>query len=490
MQRINQSHLEGRSRPTERVIQFGEGNFLRAFMDWKIDRMNEACGTDYGIVVVRPIGGGIPHSLNDSDGVYTVLSRGVGSDGKAVSESRIIAAVRRELSATADWDGVLALARNPDMVVVISNTTEAGITYSPDCECDDAPPATFPAKITRLLMERFNSLGGSDAPGFQFLPCELIDHNGDELKRCVLAYAEQWALGDDFIDWIHGSNAFYNTLVDRIVPGFPRDEINELENSLGYRDPFLVAAELFHFLVVEQRDGQPDLEIPMAKADDCTIIVPRADGYKERKVAILNGAHTGLCPLALISNSLAVRQTMQSAPAKAFLRAMLEGEILPYLSLPREELEAFSADVLRRFENPFILHRWHDISLNGIAKFRTRNLPRFKACWQYKGTPPRLMSLSLAAWLIYYQGDFDQSDALPPRDHRDVIDRFDIVKQIGEQDGRKAMIRAYLAEVSFWGESLASDDLVDTVCEAHAFLTNHPFTLDRLEAWSRVSPSD
>ncbi|WP_114010092.1 tagaturonate reductase [Cohaesibacter intestini] len=489
MQRINQSQLEGRPRPSERVIQFGEGNFLRAFMDWKIDRMNEATGSDFGIVVVRPIDGGIPHSLNDSDGVYTVLSRGVGSDGKAVSESRAIAAVRREMSAVADWNDVLALAHNPDISVVISNTTEAGITYSPDCQRDDAPPATFPAKVTRLLMERFESLGGSEAPGFQFLPCELIDHNADELKRCVLAYADQWQLGADFIDWVHNANAFYNTLVDRIVPGFPRDEINEIEQSLGYHDPLLVTAELFHFLVIEQREGQPDLKIPIAEADEGTIIVPNADGYKERKVAILNGAHTGLCPLALLGNSLAVRETMQSAPAKAFLRAMLEREILPYLSLPREELEAFSAEVLRRFENPFILHRWHDISLNGIAKFHTRNLPRFKACWQATGAPSRLMSLSLAAWLVFYQGDFAGSETLPPRDDLEVIDHFDVFKQIGEQDGRKAMIRAYLTEESFWGESLASDDLVAMVTEAHAFLTNHPFTLDRLDAWSTSNPS-
>lgn len=489
MERINETHLKGRRRPTERVIQFGEGNFLRAFMDWKIDRMNESSGTDYGIVVVRPIDGGIPVSLNDSDGVYTVLSRGVGANGQAVSDTRIIGAVRRELSAAKDWDKVLSLACNPDMTVVISNTTEAGIVYNAECQLNDQPPTTFPAKVTRLLLERFQSLGGTEAPGFQFLPCELIDHNGDELKRCILAYADQWLLGEEFTAWVHERNEFYNTLVDRIVPGFPKDEIDALEQMLGYHDPLMVTAELFHFLVIEKRTDQQDLVIPLAQQDPCTVLVENADGYKERKVAILNGAHTGLCPLALIGNSLSVRETMQSAPAKAFLGAMLEQEVLPYLSLPQAELEAFSDDVLRRFENPFILHRWYDISLNGIAKFQTRNLPRFKAFGQAKGVPPRLMCLSLAAWLIFYQSDFSQGDILPPRDDKEVIDRIVALKQIGEREGHAAMIAAYLSDAHLWGENLATTDLVDVVTEAYEFLITTPFTLDRLSVWLKQSLS-
>ncbi len=483
MQRVNESNLGGRARPTERIIQFGEGNFLRAFMDWKIDRMNEDCGSDYGVVIVRPIDGGVPISLNDSDGVYTVLSRGVGPDGEAVSDARLIAAVRRELNAVRQWDEVLALARNTDFVAFISNTTEAGIVYNADCKATDTPPASYPAKVTRLLLERFNSCGKSEAPGFHFLPCELIDHNADELEKCVHQHARDWGLGAEFITWLETKNAFYNTLVDRIVPGYPRDEAADIEKELGYLDPLMVTGELFHFLVIEQREGKPDLCLPMAKKDAGTVIVPNADGYKERKVAILNGAHTGLCPLALLSGTVSVKEAMDNEAARGFLNTMLETEIIPYLSLPREELNEFSAEVLRRFANPFIVHRWYDISLNGLAKFHTRNLPRFESAMAATGTPPRCMSLSLAAWLAFYTGAFAGSAELPPRDAEEVIATMAKIGALKDCDGVAAMVRAYLAEESIWGKSLASDALVAAVADAYEFLTKGSFALDDLTKW-------
>ncbi|WP_316860412.1 tagaturonate reductase [uncultured Cohaesibacter sp.] len=483
MQRVNESNLAGRPRPSERIIQFGEGNFLRAFMDWKVDRMNEDCGSDYGVVIVRPIDGGVPISLNDSDGVYTVLSRGVGPDGSAVSDARLISAVRRELNAVTQWEEVLGLARNADFVAFISNTTEAGIVYNGDCKADDLPPASYPAKVTRMLLERFNSCGGVEAPGFHFLPCELIDHNADELERIVHLHAKDWDLGDAFIGWLSDKNAFYNTLVDRIVPGYPRDEVESIEAELGYHDPLMVTAELFHFLVIEKREGQPDLVLPMAEKDTGTLIVPNADGYKERKVAILNGAHTGLCPLALLSGTVSVKEAMDNEAASKFLDTMLNEEIIPYLSLPREELAEFSAEVLRRFANPFILHRWYDISLNGLAKFHTRNLPRFESAMAATGTPPRCMSLSLAAWLAFYTGDFAASGDLPPRDAADIIDLMAEIGAVKDGQGVAAMVSAYLSNETLWGKNLASDDLVAAVSQAYEFLTVEPFSLDRLVQW-------
>ena len=487
MQRVNERNLAGRPRPTERIIQFGEGNFLRAFMDWKIDRMNEETSSDYGVVIVRPIDGGVPASLNDSDGVYTVLSRGVGPDGDAISDARLISAVRREMNAATQWDDVLALARNTDFVAVISNTTEAGIVYNSECKATDTPPASYPAKVTRMLLERFTTCGETDAPGFHFLPCELIDKNGDNLERIVKQHAQDWDLGEAFVGWLEEKNAFYNTLVDRIVPGFPRDEVERLETELGYHDPLMVTAELFHFLVIEKRDDQPDLVLPMADKDAGTVIVQSADGYKERKVAILNGAHTGLCPLALLSGTISVKDAMENDAASRFLKTMLETEIIPYLSLPREELDEFSAEVLRRFANPFILHRWYDISLNGLAKFRTRNLPRFESARAATGTPPRCMSLSLAAWLAFYVGDFAASGELPPRDAGDVIERMVGIGAIKDRDGVAAMVRAFLADETLWGRSLATDDLVVAVSQAYEFLTTQPFNMDQLVKWIEAS---
>ena len=239
-----------------------------------------------------------------------------------------------------------------------------------------------------------------------------------------------------------------------IVPGYPRDEAADIEKELGYLDPLMVTGELFHFLVIEQREGKPDLCLPMAEKDAGTVIVPNADGYKERKVAILNGAHTGLCPLALLSGTNSVKEAMDNEAARGFLNAMLEQEIIPYLSLPREELNEFSAEVLRRFANPFIVHRWYDISLNGLAKFHTRNLPRFESAMAATGKAPRCMSLSLAAWLAFYTGAFEGSAELPPRDAEDVIAKMAEIGALKEAQGVEAMVkglprrRKHLGEIS------------------------------------------
>ncbi|SDQ15428.1 tagaturonate reductase [Pseudovibrio sp. Tun.PSC04-5.I4] len=484
MKRISAEILGGRPRPTERVIQFGEGNFLRAFMDWKIDHMNEMAGTDFGVVVVRPIDGGIPFSLNDSDGVYTAITRGVDAKGHPASDVRQIACVRREISAATDWQATLELAHNTNFTTVISNTTEAGITYIAECQLQDEPPVSFPAKVTRLLLERFKSCGEELAPGFQFLPCELIDKNGDNLEKTVLLHAHDWGLPTSFINWIGENSAFYNTLVDRIVPGYPREEAEALKAELGYDDPLMVTAELFHFLVIEKREGQPDLLLPLGEHDEGTLITANADGYKERKVAILNGAHTGFCPLALLSGTEIVQTAIENSSGSAFLKGMLDDEIMPFLSLPEAEIVEFSSEVLRRFANPYIKHRWHDISLNGISKFQTRNLPRFEKYLAANGKPPRRMALSLAAWLAFYAGKFSQAADLQPRDSDDTIARFEALKSLEQSAGQDAMIRAYLGEEAFWGKSLESDGLVSLVREALTFLQAEPFSLERLDQWS------
>ncbi|AEV39686.1 tagaturonate reductase (altronate oxidoreductase) (plasmid) [Pseudovibrio sp. FO-BEG1] len=489
MNRISEKNLAGRPRPTPRVIQFGEGNFLRAFMDWKIDRMNERAGTDFGVVVVRPIDGGIPFSLNETDGAYTAITRGVDQDGKPVSDVRQVACIRKEMSAVSEWNEVLALARNSDFTTVISNTTEAGITYLPDCKLQDEPPVSFPAKVTRLLLERFNSCGASDVLGFQFLPCELIEKNGDTLEEIVLQHARDWNLPTEFINWVRTHSAFYNTLVDCIVPGYPRDEAKTFEAELGYEDPLMVTAELFHFLVIEKREDQPELLLPLGEYDDGTLITSNADGYKERKVAILNGAHTGFCPLALLSQTETVQSAIEHPVGRAFLEGMLQDEIIPFLSLPKDELSAFSDEVLRRFSNPYIKHRWHDISLNGIAKFQTRNLPRFESYTAAKGKPPRYMALSLAAWLTFYTGAFKHAEEFPARDSDEVLERFKTLNTLQDTEGTDTMIRAFLNEEAFWGKSIASDALVALILEALAFLQAEPFTLDRLADWTGTASS-
>lgn len=477
MPRLDASFLDGRARPTPRIVQFGEGNFLRAFFDWKVDRLNEAAGGDWGVVVVRPIDGGVPFSLNEQDGVYTTVIRGMDENGNEVSEPRRIASLVKEIPAYGDWDGVLALARDTNIVLVVSNTTEAGIAYDPACKPDDAPPATFPAKVTRFLWERWTQCGKAEAPGIQFMPCELIDHNADELRACILKYAAAWNLGADFTAWIESACAFYNTLVDRIVTGYPRAEVDTLQAEFGYEDKFMVAAELFHLLVIERKDGVPPFVLPLAEHDSGTIVVPDAGPYKERKVGILNGSHTGLCPLAMLAGVETVSETVKDAAVAKFVDGMLEEEVLPFLSLPKAELEEFAASVLRRFANPFIRHLWYDISLNGIAKFNTRNLPRLQAYMEKNGQPPKRMSLSLAAWLAFYLGKFEGAATLKPRDSEDVLAIFERIGGLADVD---AMVSAFLGEKAFWTRSIDDPKLHAAVVSAYGFLTEKPFTFDRL----------
>ncbi|MEI6800536.1 MAG: altronate oxidoreductase, partial [Pseudomonadota bacterium] len=246
---LSATHLNGRPRPQPRILQFGGGNFLRGFMDWKIDRLNEASGSDWGVMILRSLGSTDGSALNAQEGLYTVVSRGIGEDGAAQSHSRLVASVLGELSCDGDWDRVLGLARTPMIEVVVSNTTEAGIAYVAGQTATDSPPASFPAKLTRLLVERYHALGHLPGMGWQVLPCELTENSGDRLRDLVLRHADEWAVGAACLDWIERETVFYNTLVDRIVTGHPGQQAAaELETALGYRDPCLTTAELFHLL--------------------------------------------------------------------------------------------------------------------------------------------------------------------------------------------------------------------------------------------------
>jgi len=480
MQQLNASHLGGRARPTPRILQFGEGNFLRAFVDWKIDRMNEKASADWGVVIVRPIAGGNPHSLGEQDGIYTVLSRGVADDGSAVSDARVVACVRREIPAHEDWQGVLAQARDPQIVTVISNTTDAGIAYVPTVAYGDAPPVSFPGKMTRLLHERWKAFGGKPEFGWQMIACELIDHNGDELRRIVLRHAEEWKLEPEFIAWVRDANAFYNTLVDRIVPGYPKADAAKLEAEFGYRDIFMTVGEYFHFFVIERKPGQPELRLPLAKWDEGTVVTEDVTPYKARKVAILNGAHTALCPLALISGVMTVGEAVTTPTGAKFLDRLLNEEVIPFLTLPKDELQSFAAAVLRRFANPFVRHQWYDISLNGLVKYQTRNLDRLQAYIDRFSRPAPLNTLSLAAWLVFYLGRFPGSADLPPRDAPEILAKMKAIGALDAAKGREAMIAAYLDEIAFWGRSIDTPTLRAAVMADFSLLTEKPLTFDRL----------
>jgi tagaturonate reductase len=473
MHTLNRQQFPGATYP-EKVIQFGEGNFLRAFIDWQIDLLNEHTNLNAGVAIIRPIDTAFPPSLSTQDGLYTTVIRGLNEAGEAVKHPRLIRSVTRELNCYQEFDEVLALARNPEIRFVFSNTTEAGICYVADDKLTDAPPSSFPAKLTRLLFERFQHFNGASDKGWIILPCELIDYNGDALRELVMRYAVEWKLPLTFTNWLGQANTFCSTLVDRIVTGFPRDEHAALQEEFGYQDQFVDTAEYFYLFVIQGPQWLKAAlcldQLPADKQMNIRI-VNDIKPYKERKVAILNGAHTALVPVAFLAGIDTVGETLQDAQLSEFVEKTIFDEIVPTLDLPRDELESFSRDVLARFRNPFIKHQLLSIALNGMTKYKTRILPQLLTYQDRTGRLPVRLTFALAALLAFYQGKrgdatyplqddahwLEHFSALWPAVDAGTITLADLVKQTLSLD-------------SHWGEDLTRvNGLVDAVC-AHLMI--------------------
>ncbi|AIA69546.1 tagaturonate reductase [Pectobacterium atrosepticum] len=426
MQTLNRRNFPGRQHP-DRVIQFGEGNFLRAFVDWQLDLLNEHTDLDAGIVVVRPIDSDFPPALDTQDGLYTTIIRGLNEQGEAVREPRLIRSVNREINVYRQFDEYLALAHDPNIRFVFSNTTEAGISYHADDRLSDAPPVSFPAKLTRLLYERFCHFDGAADKGWVLLPCELIDYNGVALKELVLRYAAQWELTSTFTAWLNDHNTFCSTLVDRIVTGYPRAEVEALQQEMGYQDTFWDTAEHFYLFVIQGPLWLAE-ELRLNKLDLNVRIVDDIKPYKERKVAILNGAHTALVPVAFLAGLDTVGESMNDALIGKFVEKTIAEEIVPVLDLPHDELTSFAQAVLSRFRNPFIQHQLLSISLNGMTKFRTRILPQLLTYRERHGELPARLTFALAALIAFYRGERSgEGDALqtyPLQDDAHWLERY------------------------------------------------------------------
>jgi tagaturonate reductase len=432
----------------EKVIQFGEGNFLRAFVDWMIDRLNEAGRFGGRVAVVQPIAQGLVNVLNEQDGLYTLLLRGI-EKGEVTEQRRLITAISRGIDPYTQWEAYLAAAENPDLGFVISNTTEAGIAYVQEAWVPDRCPDSFPAKLTALLYRRFTCFEGAPDKGLLILPCELIDKNGQHLKEIVLRLIKEWGLPAAFADWVESHNVFFNTLVDRIVTGYPKDEAEKLGTELGYQDRLLDTGEVFHLWVIEG-DLQYRSELPLDEIGLNVIWTEDLAPYRERKVRVLNGAHTLTVPVALLAGLETVKAAVEDSRVGAFMRRAVFSEILPHLDLPQAEKEAFADSVLERFANPFIHHRWIDIALNSISKFKTRCLPTLTDYAAATGSAPPLLSFSLAALIRFYKEDM-------VRDDENVVSFFQEVwnSHKGEdRTGCEAICRQVLAETVFWGHDL------------------------------------
>lgn len=378
----------------ETIIQFGEGGFLRSFADVFVHKMNEQGLYDGKVVMVQPIPKGLVSVVNEQKGVYHQFLRGI-ENGAVVEDCIRVTSVSRGVDPYTDFEGYLKLAHNPDMRVIISNTTEAGIEYLGTESLEDAPPKSFPAKLTVLLYERFK-LG---LPGFLILSCELIDNNGGELFQCVLKYAELWKLPEAFVQWLRQENRFCNTLVDRICTGYPKDEAEELTKRLGEEDRLLNTAEVFHLWVIE---GDFEEEFPLKKAGVNVIWTKDVKPYKKRKVRILNGAHTSMVLAARLYGLSTVKECLDDALVSAFLKKTLFEEIIPVLGNSEEDI-AFGRAVLERFANPFVRHRLLSIALNSVSKFKARVLPTISEYYEKHGVLPKCMTFSLAALLAFYR---------------------------------------------------------------------------------------
>lgn len=453
MKTLNRRDFPGANYP-ERIIQFGEGNFLRAFIDWQIDLLNENTDLNAGVVIVRPIQSDFPPSLSTQDGLYTTIIRGLNEQGEAVSDARLIRSVNREISVYAQYDEFLALAHNPDMRFVFSNTTEAGISYHAGDKFEDAPAVSYPAKLTRLLFERYSHFNGAADKGWVIIPCELIDYNGDALQALVLRYAQEWALPAEFITWLNDANTFCSTLVDRIVTGYPRDEATQLETELVYKDGFLDTAEHFYLFVIQ---GPKSLatELRLDKYPLNVLIVDDIKPYKERKVAILNGAHTALVPVAWQAGLDTVGEAMNDGEICAFVEKAIYEEIIPVLDLPRDELESFASAVTGRFRNPYIKHQLLSIALNGMTKYRTRILPQLLAGQALSGKLPARLTFALAALIAFYRAERN-GEAYPVQDDAHWLTSYQQLwaKHRDQQITTGELVKAVLSVSEHWEQDL------------------------------------
>lgn len=468
----------------ERVVQFGEGNFLRAFADWMIDEVNSRQLFRGHVLVAQPIRQGMAGTLNAQDGVYTLLMRGV-QNGRVVEARRIITATRRAVNPYEQWSELVGAFRGSAVRFVVSNTTEAGITYMPEAFAHGVCPETFPAKVAALLYERYVAVHGDPAKGLVFLPCELIDRNGDNLRRTVLQHAENWALPGAFAAWVREANYFLNTLVDRIVPGYPRAEAEQLRQELGYDDKLIVAAEYFHLWVIEGPKHLAD-ELPFTKAGLNVVWTDDLTPYRTRKVRVLNGAHTASVLAAYLAGIDTVRDLVEDPVFGAFVRRAVFDEILPHVALPDAEKRAYAESVLERFRNPFVRHELISIALNSVSKWKVRVLPSLADYQRAAGTIPAALAFSLAALLAFYRGDPLTSNELtghrggqgyPIRDDAIVLAYFGLAwRRAAETKAWGDFVRSTLARADFWGQDLnAIPGLAATVTRhLEAILTQGP----------------
>lgn len=461
-----------------RIVQFGEGNFLRAFIEPMVEQLNKTTDFDGSVAMIKPRMQGSLPDFREQDNLYSVVLRGR-AQGSVVNDHQVITSIKEVLDGDNTWKDIEKLAQCPTVRYIISNTTEAGITLVPD-DSMEGIPTSFPGKLTKFLYARYQAFAGEPDKGVILLPCELIEQNGEKLQECVLQMAKTWQLPPAFMDWLSNHCHFLSTLVDRIVTGFPTAEADTLWKELGYRDTLLVTGEPYALWVIEASKEIGET-LPFAHADLPVILTDDLRPYREQKVRVLNGAHTSTVLIGWLCGKTIVRELLEDPVTNAFLRQTVEKEIVPQVPLDKESVQSFATAVFERFANPFIDHRLLDISLNSVSKWKTRVLPTLRDYVKDTGTLPQNLTFSFAALLAFYTGSDLQPDGLHTaradgttyvvRDNKEVLTFF----AENSQKPVKEYVKAACARDDFWGEDLEQiPNFVENVCQYLSAIWENP----------------
>lgn len=442
MLKLNRSTVKNLPVYPERILQFGEGNFLRAFVDWMVTKMNQNAGFNSGVVVVQPIERGMVDMINAQDGLYHVYLKGI-KDGKPIKEFTLVDSITRGLNPYTQLDEYKALIDSPELRFIISNTTEAGIALDEKDRLDMKLQNSFPGKMTALLYQRYQTFKGDSSKGLIIICCELIDRNAYFLKKYILKHAENWKLEPEFLIWLNNSCTFCNSLVDRIVPGFPKDEIDAIQHELGYEDNLVVVGEYFHLWVIEGPDWV-EKEFPAIKAGLDVKFVKDMKRFREQKVQVLNGCHTGSYAVSFLSGMETVREAFENLEVGHFMQEMVYDEVLPVLDGTDKELTTFANKILERFRNPYIRHLWQSIALNAMSKWETRNLPTLLNYYESHQMLPQKIVFSLAAMIAYFKGE-SNGVSYKVQDDQWILDFYE--EAWAACDGRPISIEALVKKV-------------------------------------------
>lgn len=448
MQALTRQNIQEKNIRPIKVLQFGTGNFMRGFPDWVVDLLNEKAGFNGNVQMIQVYGRKPAHGINAQDGLYHVLIRGY-QNGEIIEEDRLIDSVVGAINPYLDYAEFLTQGEIPELEFIFSNTTEAGIYYDEKDRDRTLPPESFPGKLAALLFQRYVHFKGDPKKGLFILPCELIEDNGKKLKEIVLRYADLWDLPDGFSEWIEEHNHFCNTLVDRIVPGYPIDMAGKIQEKLGFKDEQMVMAEPFHFWAIQGPESLRE-KFPAEKIGLDVFVVKDLKPYRTRKVRILNGAHTALVPVAYLRGLKLVREAVENPETGKFLEETIFNEIIPTLDLPKEELDRFAKDVVDRFKNPFIKHQLSAIALNSISKFKVRVLPSILEYIKRKEKVPVNLAKAFAALIVFYKGNY-KGVQIPLNDKPEVLAYFDKIWKIKDPED---IVGAVFVKIEYWERDL------------------------------------